>query len=137
MAYCGQSDLLNYVDSVQLGAFTDDYSQGTLNTAILNSICQLASNQADSLVSSVYQVPFVGTIPIKIYTASVVFAVEMLYARRLTPGQVNPMTEVANHWRKTLMDVNRGLLSLDYQVQRSFTPVAINTSISRVNSSIF
>ena len=137
MAYITQTDLANYIDNLNLIAATDDFATGTVNTTVLNNLLQTASDKADSLVSSIYTVPFGNPVPVKIKQAAIIFAVEMLYARRLTPDQKNPMTPQADELRKTLMDINRGLLSLDAAVVRVFTPVVISSHPSRANTNIF
>lgn len=137
MAYCTIKDIYNYVDQVNATAMTDDFAQGNLNQPIIDSICALASSKVDALVSSIYSVPFQSPIPSKIYNAAVVFAVEMLYARRLTPSEKNPMKNEADMLRKELMDINRGLLSLDYQATRAFTPVIIRGKYNRCDANIY
>ena len=136
-AYCTQTDITNIIDAVNLNSMLDDTASGTPNLTLLANILQLASDRADALVSSVYRVPFTGTIPVKIRTASIIFACEMLYQRRLVNDQENPMTTEANHWRKTLMDVNRGLLSLDASVTRIVPPFIASVRFDRANSNIY
>lgn len=126
------------MDNINLVAATDDWGTGVVNTAVLNNILQMASDRVDALVSAVYQVPFtINPIPVKIRTAAAIFAVEMLYARRLTPDEKNPMTPQANELRKELMDINRGLLSLDYQSRRAFPPIVTHARLSRANDNTF
>ena len=138
MAYIQQSDLANYVDSVNLIAMTDDWSTGAVNTTVLNNILQASSDAADALVSSIYSVPFVNVpIPIKVKKAAEVFAVEMLYQRRLTPSERNPMKNEADYWRETLIKVNLGQLSLDYQSTRAFSPIIASTKCNRANGNIY
>ena len=121
MAYIQQQDLANYIDSVNLIAMTDDWSTGAVNTTVLNNILQASSDAADALVSSIYSVPFVNVpIPIKVKKAAEIFAVEMLYQRRLTPSEKNPMKTEADYWRDTLLKVNLGQLSLDYLANMEF-----------------
>lgn len=136
MAYIAQSDITNVIDQVNLTAMLSDFATGVADQTLLANICQLASDKADALVSSIYTVPFANPVPVKIYTAAVVFACEMLYQRRLTPGEKNPMKDEADHWRSVLMDVNKGLLSLDYQSHRAFTPIVTSTRYNRANTSI-
>lgn len=137
MAYITQADITNVIDAINLVAMTDDYAQGQINQTVLNNILQLASDKADALVSSIYVVPFSAPVPVKVKTAAIIFAAEMLYQRRLTPDQRNPMTDQADHWRKELMDINRGLLSLDYDSKRAFTPIVSSTKYNRANTNIF
>jgi hypothetical protein len=136
--YITINDLYNYLDQVQVSACSDDYGTGVAQMSIINSIMQLACDKADSLVSAVYEVPFTTQpIPVKIRTASAVFAVEMLLQRRLAPNEHNNLTPQADLLRKELMDINRGLLSLDYQSKRAFTPVVIGSRYNRADSNIF
>jgi phage gp36-like protein len=138
MAYITQDDLANYIDSVNLISMTDDWGTGAVNTTILNNILEQASDSADALVSSIYSVPFVNVpIPIKVKTASAIFAVEMLYQRRLTPSERNPMKTEADYWRDTLLKVNLGQLSLDYKSTRAFTPIIVRGKYGRADTNIF
>jgi len=136
MSYITIADLTNKIDSINLQSMFDDFAQGTLNSTILNNILQLASDTADSLVSSIYKVPF-ATPPGKIKIAALAFACEMCYARRLTPIEENPFRNEAEYWRKQLMMVNSGELSLDESFNRGFVPVAFNISINRVDTNMY
>lgn len=141
MAYITITDLQNVIDANNLALMTADFGQvgGNINTpsTTLSNILQLASDKADALVSSIYTVPFTTTIPVKIRTAAIVFAAEMLYARRLTPMERNPFTDEANHWRNELIKINNGDIPLDGAVRRSFTPIVHSTYKSRVNTNFF
>src|ERR1035437_257373 len=138
MAYITINDLYNYLDQIQVVACSDDFASGTVNMTIINSIMQMACDKADSLVSSIYDVPFTNVpIPVKIRTASAIFAVEMLLQRRLAPDEKNYMKPKADMLRKELMDINRGLLSLDYQATRAFTPIIADARYSRANTNMF
>jgi phage gp36-like protein len=135
--YITINDLYNYLDQIQVVACSDDFATGAVNMDIINSIMQMACDKADSLVSSIYDVPFTGPIPVKIRTASAIFAVEMLLQRRLTPDEKNYMKPQADMLRKELMDINRGLLSLDYQATRAFTPVIVRGHYNRADANVF
>lgn len=138
MAYITVNDIYNKIDQVQVQAMTNDYdSNAPLNTTILNNILQLASDNVDALVSSVYAVPFNPPFPKKLRMAAIVFACEMLYARRIVPEEKNPMKSEADHWRNELMLINKGLLSLDFASQRSFIPTIPVTVFNRANTNFF
>jgi len=137
MAYITINDLYNYIDKVNLQAFSDDYSIGQIDMTIINNICQLASDKSDALVSSIYTVPFQGTIPVKIRTSAIIFACEMLYARRITPEEKNPFKAEAEHWRQELMLINSGQLSLDAANRRVFTPIVSSLTRTRVDTNTF
>lgn len=135
--YCQYSDLLNYIDAVNLAAMTNDYDGNQpVNMTVLNSVCAIASRKADALVSSIYQVPF-NPVPVKIYTAAVIFSCELLYARRLTPEEKNPFKSEGDYWRHELMQINAGQLSLDEQFSRGFTPIVSVISKTRVDTNFF
>ena len=125
MAYCTINDLYNYVDQSQITAMSDDLGTGNVNMSIINAICQTASDKVDGLVSAIYQVPFAAPVPVKIKQASIIFAVELLWARRLSVAEKNPAKPEADMLRQELMDINRGLLSLDYASKRAFTPIVV------------
>jgi len=134
MPYITITDITNVIDAVNLQAMVDDYNIGTLQSVTLNNICQLASDTADSLVSSIYAVPFSGNPPKKIKNAAIIFAAEMLYQRRLVPDEKNPFKSQADYWRKELMLVNSGQLPLDATIQRVFTPVVFTATKNRVDT---
>jgi len=140
MAYINSQDILNYVDANNLQEFLDDYNQGPNNTSIssviLANICQLASNKADALVSSIYQTPFANP-PVKIQTAATIFACELLYSRRGIVGEKNPFEKQAQYWREELIKVNTGMLSLDANFQREFTPVVVSSHKTRVDTNFY
>lgn len=137
IAYCNQSDVTNLIDAVNLAAMTDDYAQGALNTTVLTNVILMASNACDALVSSIYAVPFTSNVPAKIKDASIIFTCEALYARRLTPDEKNPFKSRADYWRKELMLINAGELSLDESFNRGFVPIAYVSTPSRVNTNFY
>ncbi len=140
MAYLTYNDLLNYIDAQNLAMMTQDYGvplDGAVpNNNIIGSICQQASDLADSLISSIYKVPF-ATPPAKIKQAAIIFALEILWARRKTPTENNPWTDQAKYWRETLIQINLGMLSLDEQYTRGFTPVVASKTCGKVNTNFF
>lgn len=140
MAYITINDIYNRIDQVNVQAMLADYGVNTSNdnsSIILTNILQAASDQCDALVSSVYNTPFNGPVPVKIYQAAIVFACEMLYQRRLTPAEKNPMTPQADHWRDTLIKINSGELSLDANFVREVPPVISKTHYNRANTNIY
>jgi|HubBroStandDraft_5_1064220.scaffolds.fasta_scaffold103539_2 phage gp36-like protein len=135
------NDLLAYIDQVNLFQMVNDWAEAGNNTSLqtnaINAVCQIASNKVDALLSSIYVVPFQVPIPAKVYTASVIFAVEMLWARRLTPEEKNPMKAEADYWRETLIKINNGDIPLDYESSRAFQPIIVKKHCSRVDTNIF
>jgi phage gp36-like protein len=139
MAYITQQDILNNIDAQNLGAMCDDYSMGpngTLQSQILNNILQLASTKSDSFVCSIYITPFT-TVPNKIYQASIVFACDMLYTRRLTPAEQNPFHEKAKYWEETLIKIGDGDIPLDARFARAFPPVITRVSRSPLDTNTY
>lgn len=136
--YCFYADLVNGIDQINLAAMTQDFgsTDNTVNYTILNNICQMASNQCDALVSSIYS-PFGSNPPAKIKQAAIIFSMELLYARRLTPDEKNSWKSQADYWRETLTLINGGKLDLDESFQRGVQPVIYKSYPSRNNSNIF
>ena len=141
MAYIQYTDLLNYTDQQNLNMMSQDYGvpdQGAIpNVTLINSICQIASDTADSLVSSIYVVPFTNNIPAKIRIASIYFALYALWARRRIPDESNQWKKDADYWRETLLKINTGEVALDANVVRAFTPIVSQTHQSRINTTIY
>lgn len=140
MSYVSQLDIQNYVDAVNLQAFVDDWAQGvegqSAQSAQLDSICSIASNNVDAYVSSIYATPFVNP-PATVKAAAAIFAVEILYQRRLTPQEKNPFSAQANIWRERLQKIGAGELPLDEGLNRGFSPVVFGLNKSKVNTNIF
>lgn len=142
MAYCSYPDIVNYIDAVNLQAIVDDYGQGVGNTgpaissSLLVNVCQLASNACDAHVASIYATPF-ATPPALIKQASIIFACEILYKRRMTPGEKNPFTSEADVWRDRLMKIGAGDLPLDQAFNRTVPPVVFSLKRSPMNTNIY
>lgn len=138
MAYITPTDITNVIDVVNLNAMVDDYAQGgnALQSATMINICQLASDNADALVASIYVTPF-NPVPKKIKAATIVFAAEMLYQRRLTPDEKNPFKAQADMYRNLLVKIGAGELPLDQGTVRAFTPIPTSVSYMRANTNFF
>lgn len=131
--YCQYSDLVVLVDAPNLSAMSNDYDgNAPVNMNVINAICQQASNKVDSLISSIYT-PFINTpVPSKVKEASIIFALEILWARRLIPGEHNPWREQSKMWMDLLTKINAGELDLDAQFLRAFKPVIFSATPSRI-----
>lgn len=140
MAYITINDLYNVIDQVNVTQMFCDFGQQQLDAnaqTIINNLLQFASDTADSMVSSIYSIPFTPPVPQKIQKAALIFAVEMCYQRRLTPLEKNPFKEQADYWRKELMMINSGQLSLDSTSMRDVNPIVASTYPTRNNTNIF
>ena len=136
--YVQLADITNLIDAVQLTACTDDAGAGSINMTVFNNICLMASNKADSLVSSIYAVPFpLSTIPPKIKDATIAFACYALFQRRLTPLEHNPYKIQQDYWVDTLTKINAGQLSLDSNFTRDVAPIVSNRKFNRNDSNFF
>jgi hypothetical protein len=107
------------------------------NMTILNQIITNASQQCDALVASIYNVPFTGYVPQKIYTASIFFTLYALQSRRKIPDEKNQFKADADYWRVTLIDIGKGNQPLDANIKRAFTPIVSQVSHTRINTNIF
>ena len=122
MAYITRSDILTKISNSQLDQFTDDDGDGLPDTGVLDLVIDIASNAADSYVASIYETPFTGYVPAKIKDACLIFAVEMLYQRRLAPEERNIFKSQADLWRELLSNIGSGKVPLDANVSRKITP---------------
>ncbi len=130
--YIARNDLLSQISDSQLNNFTDDLGDGSETTSNLNTVMTVASNEVDSYLASIYTTPF-SPVPAKVKMASIIFACEALYARRLTPDEKNPFKERATMWRKLLIDIGSGKQPLDESFSRGFPPVVAITQPSIIN----
>ena len=69
-------------------------------------------------------VPFTVVPPV-VKEASLIFACEQIFDRRLQPEESNPWRERAKTWRARLADIGADKLPLDASFNRSFTPGAV------------
>lgn len=124
MAYITSTDLAAYIADNDLIPASDDTGAGSQNNPKLTSIIATAQMQVDGRLASIYTVP-ISPVPTLCKIATVIFTCEALYARRLTPDQVNPFKSQADQMRKRLDLIGMGEVPLDATVTRSFTPGAI------------
>lgn len=127
MAYIVSTDLDAYISENDLIPFADDDGSGDADTAKLASIIATAQLQVDARLAPIYTVPISPT-PTLCKIATVIFTCEALYARRLTPDQVNPFKSQADAMRKQLDKIGAGEAPLDATITRSFTPGAAITA---------
>lgn len=133
MAYINNQDITSIISGFELPGFTDDGQTGQLNQGVLDIVFEAASNAADAYVASIYTTPFTTYVPAKIKDATLVFAAEMLYQRRLSPDEKNPFKARADFYRKLLEQIGAGEIPLDVNVPRAFQPGVAIISNSRAN----
>ncbi len=136
--YFNQSDLLAYISNTQLPNFTTDTAtdEAADTASNLDIVITTACRAADALVAAVYVVPFVQPFPSLVVHASIIFACEALYRRRLTPGEKNPFTQEAEELRQQLMKVANGLASLDSGTLKNVPPGFASFTISVLDGSM-
>jgi len=113
----------------------DDAGSGHLDQALVNRICQRASDAVDSVLSGRYVVPL-APIPKLAVEAAIVFACEIIYNRRRQGvDEKNPYTSRANALREELKGIADRKKSLDAQERPAFLPGAVVSRPSAVNGS--
>lgn len=127
MPYIVQNDVKAYVANNDLIPFLDDDSDGAEDTSLWANIVATCSADVDGRLASIYSVPFT-VVPAKVKAATIIFVCEALYARRITPTEVNPFTKRADEMRKELSKVGAGDMPLDASLVRAFEPGAVITS---------
>jgi len=133
MAYCTRNDILTKISNSDLDRFTDDNGDGIADPGVLDLIIGIASNASDAYVASIYATPFTTYIPSKIKDATIIFACEMLYQRRLAPEEKNIFKPQADLWREILKTIGTGQVPLDANVSRLVTPGFAITYESRLS----
>ena len=133
MPYITRNDILTKISNSDLDQFTDDNGDGVADQGVLDLVISIASNAADVYVASIYQTPFTGYIPSKIKDAALIFAVEMMYQRRLAPEEKNIFKPQADLWREVLRTIGTGQVPLDANVPRLVTPGFAITYDSRLS----
>ncbi len=127
MAYCTFTDLANRLGGMQnLIPFTDDTGTGQLDSNVLDGIISQADSEIDGYIGAVYSTPVSPVVP-KLRTCSIVFSCEMLFQRRLAPGEKNLYTDEATRLRDDLRRIGEGELNLDVNAQRAFAQVSAVT----------
>lgn len=122
MAYFTQDEVLNYISSHDLDDFLDDDGDGKPDDGRFESGAELCSRIVDAYLAGIYAVPFGNPIPPQCKTAALMFFCEMVYAKRLVPGQVNDFKSRAQDSRKILNDIRVNGTGLDCRTDRAFQP---------------
>ncbi len=135
MAYIQRSQISTYISESELPNFLDDDSDGSEDPGLLDAIISMASNKADSFVSSVFTTPF-PVPPSKIVDATIIFSCFAIYARRLTPEEKNPFKAMQDFWEDLLSKVGAGVLPLDANIDKVIPPIIAITSPSILNDSL-
>ena len=112
MSYCTQSDIEALIPPDLLTAALDDDRDGNADNGLLATILDAASNAVDSYLQGLYSVPF-ATPPALCKQAAIIFAAEMLYARRQSGEDRNPMKQRADGLRTHLEQLRDGKLILN------------------------
>ena len=124
MAYLTLNDLAAAIPAPLLNDACDDDRDGVADAGLLDQIILRASAAVDSYLASLYPVPFVSPPPVVI-EAALIFACEMIFARRLQPEESNPYQERAKTWRIRLEQIGADKLPLDAALVRVFAPGAV------------
>lgn len=114
MSYIAQSDIEVQIPAPLLLDACDDSKSGDWSVetvAILAAIIAGADAQVDSFLSGLYTVPL-SPVPPVAKEASLIFACETVYKRRLAPDEKNPFAERARIWRERLQKIGDGEMPL-------------------------
>lgn len=126
MAYSTEADIISQVGAMNIIPFLDDDGDGQPDSGLLTNIISQADASINGRIASIYTVPVSPTIPLLRY-ASIIFSCEILYRRRMVPGEKNPYTSEADALREQLTKIGNGELPLDQSIPRAFLPGAAIT----------
>lgn len=130
MAYTTQEKIQTLIPAQNLTDALDDDRDGSADDGLLDTIIETAANAVDAYLAGLFTVPFT-TPPAPIQEAALIFACEMVYARRLGLDEKNPFTVRANVWRERLQKIGAGQLPLDAATEKPNTPgAAITEAVS-------
>lgn len=135
MAYLTATELAAAIPAACLNDACDDDRDGTADSGLLDQIITRAGAAVDAYLASLYPTPFVTAPPV-VKEAALVFACELVYARRLAPDEKNPYAERAKTWRARLEQIGADKLPLDAAFNRSFEPGAVITEALAVNDTL-
>ena len=135
MAYTTQTDIETLIPAAHLSDALDDNRDGAADAGLLDSLIATAANAVDAYLGGIFTVPFT-TPPAAVKEAALVFACEMIFARRLALDEKNPFSSRANFWRDRLEKIGKGQLPLDAATERPNTPGAVITETADVDSTL-
>jgi phage gp36-like protein len=135
MAYLTQAQIETLIAPAHLNDALDDDGDGQPDTGLLAAIIAQADSAVDGYLAGLFTVPFV-TVPAIVAQASLIFAAEMIYARRISPSEKNPFTPRADAWRDRLQLIGSGKLPLDAAVVKPNPPGASVTEDVEVDESL-
>jgi phage gp36-like protein len=127
MPYTSQAEIETLIPRPILITAMDDDRDGQMDEGLLDALITAASNAVDAYLASLYPVPFGSPTP-AIRESALVFAAEMVLARRLAPTEKNPFAARADMWRERLSQIGAGKLPLDAAETKTHTPGAVITS---------
>jgi phage gp36-like protein len=111
---------------------TDDApSSGNINQTILNQCIANVSAEIDSMLASIYDVPFTNP-PEAVTGPCAVMVCAALYRRRMVPDEKNFFVDDDKRYREHFRKVGKGEEELDANTSRAFAP-----GIAEVGNSVF
>lgn len=119
MAYVTRAQVEAKIPAQLLLEALEDDGDGLEDAGLFDELVDLASQEADGLVSTIYPVPFADPAPAAIRTAAFVFTCEAVYQRRGIDADSNPWTKQANWWRNRLGKVGEGEMPIDAAEEQS------------------
>ena len=124
MAYTTQAKIEALIPAPHLRDALDDDRDGVADTDLLDTVIANADNAVDAYLSGLYTVPFT-TVPSAAAEASLMFACEAIYTRRLDAlglSERNPFKPRADFWRTRLEKIGNGELPLDNATDKEVVP---------------
>lgn len=135
MPYTTQSKIETLIPPQHLSDALDDDRDGSADAGLLDTIIATADNAVDAFLAGLFTVPFANP-PAVVQEASLVFACELIYARRLAPEEKNPFTVRASAWRVRLQNIGEGKLPLDAASTKAAGIGAVVTEPTSIDSSL-
>jgi phage gp36-like protein len=105
-----------------INALDDGLSGGLLNTTLLNQIIGDVSAELDGYLSSIYPVPYLGSIPPALADACLHMVCAVIMSRRLAPNEMNVWRDSAEKWRMVIQGYGEGTGNLGPNFPKQVVP---------------
>ena len=130
MSYFTRAEIELRIPPAYLKGALDDDGDGAEDPGLYDALAEQADGAVDALLEGRFAVPF-ATAPRRVREAALVFACEMLYARKGVGANENPWTKRAETEREALAEIAAGNAPLEAESAEDLDGGAVLTEDAR------
>ena len=134
-AYIQIEDLGADIPAKFLTQALDDNGDGAADVGAWDLVATTASEDVDAYLEGRFAVPFVAPVPALVKSATRVFALEKLYAKRGVTGNANPWTKKADGLRELLTAIVNCEKPLNVNLGRAKPSASVIAETAKTHSS--